>query len=263
MTTANLMESLPELARRIDLAKHVVVGLDFDGTLAPLQSQPDAVTLPEPVRTVLSRLASLPRVTPMIVSGRRLTDVAARVGLANLIYAGNHGLEIRGPGLNFVEPTAAATEQRLHKVTENLRRRLSAVPGFLVEAKGLTTSVHYRNVQPEHRDELASAVREAVDADTTKLVLFTGHAIWEIRPRVSWHKGDAVVWTMQQLGIAASSLAFFLGDDRTDEDAFAALPDGITVKVGSPGTPTEARYWLPDPDAVCAFLVWLEEQLAR
>jgi trehalose 6-phosphate phosphatase len=263
MTTANLMESLPELARKIDLAKHVVVGLDFDGTLAPLQSQPDAVTLSEPVRSVLSRLASLPRVTPMIVSGRRLTDVAARVGLPDLIYAGNHGLEIRGPGLNFVEPTAAATEQRLHKVTENLRARLSDVPGVFVEAKGFTTSVHYRNVRPEHRDELARIVRESVDADATKLVLFTGHAIWEIRPRVSWHKGHALVWTMQQLGIAASSLVFFLGDDRTDEDAFAALPDGITVKVGSPGTPTEARYWLPDPDAVRAFLVWLEEQLAR
>ena len=263
MTTANLMESLPELARRIDLAKHVVVGLDFDGTLAPLQSQPDAVTLSEPVRSVLSRLASLPRVTPMIVSGRRLTDVAARVGLPDLIYAGNHGLEIRGPGLNFVEPTAAATEQRLHKVTEHLRARLSDVPGVFVEAKGFTTSVHYRNVRPEHRDELARIVREAVDANATGLVLSTGHAIWEIRPRVSWHKGHAVVWTMQQLGIGASSLAFFLGDDRTDEDAFAALPDGITVKVGSPGTPTEARYWLPDPDAVRAFLVWLDEQLAR
>ncbi len=107
MTTLNLTESLPEIASRIDRAESILLGLDFDGTLTPIRPRPEEVVLPEPVRAVLARLAGLPRVTLMIVSGRSLGDVASRVGLPQLIYAGNHGLEIRGPGLVFVEPTAA------------------------------------------------------------------------------------------------------------------------------------------------------------
>ena len=196
------------------------------------------------------------------MSGRSLADVAGRVGLPGLIYAGNHGLEIRGPGMAFVEPTAAATERRLHEVMESLQHRLSAVAGALVEPKGLTASVHYRNVAPEHRDELAAVVHQAVDTDKTHLVLSSGHAVWEIRPRVAWHKGNAMVWTIRQLGNSANRLTFFVGDDRTDEDAFASLPDGVTVKVGSPGVPTQARYLLADPDAVHSFLGWLAERVS-
>jgi trehalose 6-phosphate phosphatase len=262
MKPLKLMESLRDISDRIDRAGDILLGLDFDGTLAPIQPRPEDVVLAPPIRALLDRLAGSARVTTMIVSGRAMRDVIGLVGLPGLIYAGNHGLEIEGPGIAFVEPTAAATADRLETVTAHLRTRLANVPGVLVEPKGLTASVHYRNVPDEYQDELAGVVREAASADPDRFVLTSGHKVWEIRPRVTWNKGQALAWTIRQLGETGDRLVFYLGDDRTDEDAFAALPDGITVKVGSPETPTRARYTLPDPDSVHAFLGWLANRLA-
>jgi len=133
------MDNLPEIAGRVDRAESTLLGLDFDGTLTPIRPRPDEVIPSESAREVLARLACLPHVTPMIVSGRGLRDVTDKFGLPGLFYAGNHGLEIEGPGLKFVEPTAAATVQRLKDVTDGLRTRLAGLPGALVEPKGLTT----------------------------------------------------------------------------------------------------------------------------
>lgn len=262
MSTRNLMESLPEIARRIDRAGNILLGLDFDGTLTPIRALPDEVTLPEPVRVVMNRLARLPQVTLMIVSGRSLTDIASRVGLPELIYAGNHGLEIRGPSLVFVEPTAVALVDRLRELTNRLRELLRDVPDALVEPKGLATSVHYRNVAPELCDELAHIVCHAVASDPDHFVLTTGHRVWEILPRVSWHKGRALSWVLDRLNDPAHRLVFYLGDDRTDEDAFATLTDGVTVRVGHAQSSTHARYQLADPAAVERFLTWLAKTLS-
>ena len=191
MTAHDLRDSLSELVHRIDQAETLLLGLDFDGTLTPICPKPDDVILAEPVRALLARLSSLRRIRVLIVSGRSLVDVAGRVGLPDLIYAGDHGLEIRGPGFFFVEPTAAALADRLRELTIRLEELLADIPGALVEPKSLTTSVHYRNVAPEHRDRLARIVHETVDADATRFVLTTGHAVWEVRPRVTWNKGDA------------------------------------------------------------------------
>jgi trehalose 6-phosphate phosphatase len=91
--------------------------------------------------------------------------------------------------------------------------------------------------------------------------LTAGHRVWEIRPCVSWHKGRAVGWVLQHLDDPAHRLVFYLGDDRTDEDAFASLANGVTVNVGHVQSPTHARYQLADPAAVHGFLVWLAEKL--
>jgi trehalose 6-phosphate phosphatase len=263
MTDLDLMDRLPGIADRIDRAETILLGLDFDGTLTPIRQHPDDAVLSKPVRELLDRLARVSRVTLMIVSGRSLVDVASRVGLPELIYAGNHGLEIKGPGVEFVEPTASALADRLRELSGRLEALLAEIPGSLVEPKGLTTSVHYRNVAPEHADHLARIVRETVEADTTRFVLSAGHAVWEIRPPVRWHKGDALLWIIRQLEDCTSPLVFFLGDDRTDEDAFASLPDHVTVRIGSPDDPTLARFRLPDPDSVHVFLEWLADRLAR
>jgi trehalose 6-phosphate phosphatase len=251
------MDVLPEIAARIDRAGSILLGLDFDGTLTPLRPRPDEATLAEPVRALLARLSACGRVTVMIISGRSLPDLAHKVGLPELIYAGDHGLEIQGPGVEFVEPTAATMVQRLEEVTDDLRTRLGGLRGALIEPKRLTTSIHYRNVPPERWNDLARIVHDAVASDPARFALTSGHRVWEIRPRVAWHKGRALDWARQHLGSAADQLVFYLGDDRTDEDAFASLSDGITVMVGEPRQPTRARYWLPDPDSVHAFLDWL------
>lgn len=257
MTTPSLMDNLPEISRRIDRAGHILLGLDFDGTLAPICSHPEDAFLAEPVREVLARLARLPRVTVMIVSGRGLADVASRVGLPQLLYAGNHGMEIQGHRFDFLEPTAAALIDRLQEITSRLEAQLSEVPGALVEPKRLTASVHYRNVAPELWDVIEGLVREALEPDPDRFVLSSGNRVWEIRPSVDWHKGQALDWTLRHIGGEPPGLLFYLGDDRTDEDAFERFPDEITVKIGDRSAPTAARFQLPDPAAVRSFLEWL------
>ena len=93
------------------------------------------------------------------------------------------------------------------------------------------------------------------------MCVLPGRRVWEIRPRVSWHKGSAVNWVASHLEDPDHRLVFFIGDDRTDEDAFASLPEGVTIKVGRAAS-TQARYQLADPAAVELFLAWLLEKLS-
>jgi trehalose-phosphatase len=104
---------------------------------------------------------------------------------------------------------------------------------------------------------VSGLVRETVASEPENFVLTSGHCVWEIRPRVSWHKGEAIRWLAGHLAASAAPLVFYLGDDRTDEDAFACLPGAMTARIGDRTVPTAARYWLPDPQAVFVFLDWL------
>ena len=173
-----------------------------------------------------------------------------------MIYVGNHGLEIEGPGISFVEPTALAFSGRLNELADILQARLSHIPGVLVEPKGLTLGIHYRNVAADRRDKVSRVVREVASIESDRFVLCSGKLVWEIRPRSDWHKGRAMLWTLLHLKLA-DPLIFYLGDDLTDEDAFASLPDAFTVKIGDPSIPTLARYFLEGPTEVREFLEWL------
>jgi trehalose 6-phosphate phosphatase len=101
------LDHLPEIAARLRAAPHILLFLDFDGTLAPIVQDPSLAQMSSGVREALVRLAGSPKVSLTMISGRALWDLRLRVGLENLIYAGNHGLEISGPGMDFVEPVAA------------------------------------------------------------------------------------------------------------------------------------------------------------
>jgi trehalose 6-phosphate phosphatase len=217
--------------------------------------------LEEPVRAVLARLNRLPRVDVMIASGRSMADVRSRVGLPQLSSSGTHGLEIEGRGLAFVEPVARAAAAPLHELCGRAEKLLARVPGAVLEQKGLTASVHYRTAPTERWDEITQIARQVVASDPDRFVLSAGHRIWEIRPRVAWHKGKAVNWVVEHLPDPRRRLVIYVGDDQTDEDAFASLPDGVTVNVGR-GASTQARYQLADPAAVEMFLRWLLEKLS-
>lgn len=262
MMPLDLLGSLAEIAGRIDDSGSLLLGLDFDGTLTPIRTRPELATLDDSVRAVLARLARQPHVTVMIASGRSLMDVSSRVGLSGLIYAGNHGLEIRGGGLNFVEPTAEAWANSLRELTLRLEALVAEVPGAVVEQKGLTTSVHYRNVPVELWELVSDVVHDVVGGDADRFIVTGGNRIWEIRPRVDWNKGRALHWVIERIERPGRTLVFYIGDDRTDEDAFVAHHQAVTVKVGPEWSPTAARYKASDPVEVEKFLNWLADHLA-
>jgi trehalose 6-phosphate phosphatase len=258
--TEPLLDYLPDLAARLGAAGHVFLFVDFDGTLAPIVEDPDMAQMPAGTRRVLSTLATKENLSLGIISGRSLPDLQQRVGLKNIIYAGNHGLEISGPGLNLVNPTAAMQVEPLRELAQDLRNRLLHIPGVLVENKILTASVHFRRAPANCREAIRRTVEAAVDSTGKLFCVTPGLEVLEIKPRVNWNKGSAVRWIEEKLD-RGTSLTVFVGDDITDEDAFAALPDGITVRVGPHGK-TSARYHLETQESVPELLLWFADATA-
>ena len=251
----SLFQELYKIEERIRAAAKVSLFLDFDGTLALLKEHPADAQLDTPTRETLSRISHNERIITTIISGRAASDLRSRVGVENLIYAGNHGLEIRGRQFSFLEPTAAARQDELRRLSTELAARLEPIAGAVVENKGLTASVHYRGAPVRELTRIENTIRALTSPIAEAFVVRPGKMAFEIVPRTGWHKGSAVLWINQHIG-NENTLPIYVGDDTTDEDAFGALPEGITVKVGS-FTVTSARYYVADPPAVHEFLIWL------
>jgi trehalose 6-phosphate phosphatase len=254
-----LFDALDEVAARVRAAPHVLLGCDFDGALAPVYDHPASATLSNEVRGPLADLATSGRVTVVIVSGRTAADLRERANVPGLIVAGNHGLELAGPGWEHVDPAVAENGPAISQLASKLERALEAIPGVAVEDKGLSVTVHYRHAPPDQHEAVRAAIHGVLSNSSHPFVLTAGRMCHDLRPRVYWHKGEAVKWLLAHVGQPAA-LVVFVGGDPTDEDAFAALPDGITVRVGC-GPETLAHYHVDGPDGVRKFLEWLRNQM--
>ena len=243
----SMKEVLNEVLGRIR-APAASLYLDFDGTLAPIAPEPSEARLDESVRRALLAILGTKRMTIGVISGRAVEDLQARVGVAGIVYSGNHGLEILGPGLRFVESTALAAVDDLHHVSKQLVASLWPIPGIRVEDKRLTATVHYRLVADCHVPAIHDVTAQAVRPYASRLQIRSGKKSINVTPRTGWNKGTAVLWINRHLGIPARS-AIYVGDDATDEDAFEALRDGVTIKVGA-SDETLARYLLSGPGEV-------------
>ena len=243
-------------------AGRMLVALDFDGTLADIVADPAVAALHATVEPPLRRLAARPDTDVAIVSGRALEDVRARVPIPELYLAGNHGLEIEGPGVSQVHREAASVRPQLVRCATELRRRLGEVPGVETEDKGLSLSVHYRRaVYPEEAGRRVRALLEELCGGDPRLRLTAGKMVHEVRPAVDWDKGRATAFLQQALRASHGSLVptIFIGDDVTDEDAFRVVAaDGAGVLVTSelPGD-TAATTFVRSPREVAELLATL------
>lgn len=258
-----LAAALADIARRVRAAPGVWVGTDFDGTLARYTDDPDEATLTAGGRDALAALAACARTAVAVVSGRDLPNLRGRIGLAGIGYAGNHGLEIELPGGDrFEHPAAAGLRPEMARLAGELRSAVAGLPGAWVQDKGLTLTVHYRRTPEPLHPTVGKVVQDVVFPPSPSrgegrkgFRVRPGVLNWEVRPPADWDKGSAVAWLRDRQS-PAGALAFFLGDDHTDEDAFRALPGGVTVLVG-PVRATAAAYHAADPAAVVDFLRWL------
>lgn len=229
------------------------VFLDYDGTLTPIVSQPEDAWLSDSMRQTLRELAARAPVVA-ILSGRDLDDVRRRVNIDSIVYAGSHGFDIAGPrGLRrqmateFL-PTLDLAEKELHAA-------LDGISGARVERKRFSIAAHYRNVNENDLAKIEQAVGE-VATRHRKLRRINGKKVYELLPDVAWDKGKAVLWLLETLGLERGNIrSIYIGDDRTDEDAFRALEQrGIGILVSEQSQPTAARYSLRDPAEVERFL---------
>jgi len=258
----HLLSAWSEVAEQLRSARHILLLLDYDGTLTPIVERPELASLPVGTGQLLEALAGKRCLTLAIISGRALADLKQKVGVNNIVYAGNHGLEIEGPQVSYVSPAAEESRPLLRQMYGELSQALGAIKGVLVEDKGLTLSVHYRQVAEGRSAEVRSIFERITGnaARSGKIGITWGKKVYEVRPAVAWDKGKVVKMLMGQ---KRGTLPIYLGDDLSDEDGFKAIESyggGISVFVGERDHPTSARYFLESPHEVAKFLGLLLEE---
>lgn len=217
---------------------------DIDGTISPIAATPEAARVSDDAREQLRILAQRLDCVAAI-SGRSASDAAAMVGIPHMQYIGNHGLEVWRDGvaepIAEARPYAAAVGAVLRVAQEQL-----TLPGILVEHKGVTGSIHYRQAaDPAAAEAAIAAVLQSL-ANAHGLRLTQGRMVWELRPPLEVNKGTAVRRLVSQYKLKS---VIFLGDDRTDADAFTVLRElrqrgeCVTISVGvlAPETPSIVR----------------------
>lgn len=232
--------------------------LDYDGTLTPLRRHPRDARLSRGMRRVLRALAQRADTDVSVVSGRSLADVRRMVGDSSLTYAGNHGLEVEGPGI-----PAFRHEDLVHYAerADALARELEGIEedGAWTEAKGPTLTFHFREVPEGKRASLVQKTRAIMLAHGYQAR--EAHAALEARPPIGWDKGRAVLHVLRERygpDWSERVRVVYVGDDQTDEDAFHFLAGlALTFRVGSADSPTSAQRRLPNVDAVEKLIDWL------
>nr|GME13645.1 probable trehalose-phosphate phosphatase 2 [Ipomoea batatas] len=257
--------------------KQIVVFLDYDGTLSPIVSDPDKAFMSAPMRLAVHEVAR--HFPTAIISGRSRDKVFGFVELDEVYYAGSHGMDIMGPatqvksydakyqtrtvdkkvGFIFLRATPTRFLHSFFKMLGELKEATCDVKGAFIEDNRFCISVHYRQVLEKDYALLEKKVH-AILSNYPKFHVTIGKKVLEIRPSIKWNKGHALLYLLEALGFSDSTnnvFPFYIGDDKTDEDAFKVLKSraqGCPIIVSSVPKETMASYSLRDPLEVLAFL---------
>lgn len=230
------------------------VFLDYDGVLTPIVDRPEDARMSPAMRRVVSELAR--RCLVCVVSGRDRAVVQELMGVNNLIVAGSHGFDIWHPERGTLTHEAASGfEELIATVTDQLRDQVGGLSGVAVEPKRASVAVHYRLAGADARQRVTDEVERLLSERPDELKVTPGKLVYELQPKLDWHKGKAVLYLLDTLGQSGPDLVpLYLGDDVTDEDAFRALHGrGVSIYVGSVDEldhRTEAEFWLDSVDEV-------------
>lgn len=210
-----------------------LLAFDYDGTLAPIVSDPTQARMPAHTRALLERLA---RKFPLaVVSGRGRSDVARLLdGVKVVEVVGNHGFEGGDALSDAYLRTVAGWRQ-------TLEQELATLPGVSVEDKRYSLAVHFRHApDPESARRRIAAVAETLAGAR----LIGGKAVVNVVPEDAPHKGDALLALQKRLG---SPRVLYVGDDDTDEDVFRLKrsADFLCIRVGQSDR-SAAEYFIAD-----------------
>lgn len=245
--------------------RRIAVFLDYDGTLSPIVDDPDKAFMSPVMRAAVRNVAKY--FPTAIVSGRSRKKVFEFVKLTELYYAGSHGMDIvtsaaahateKCKEANLFQP-ACEFLPMIDEVSKCLVEVTSSIEGARVENNKFCVSVHYRNVAEKDWKVVAGLVKQVLEA-FPRLKVTNGRMVLEVRPVIDWDKGKAVEFLLRSLGLSDSEdvVPIYIGDDRTDEDAFKVLRErscGYGILVSQVPKDTEAFYSLRDPSEVMGFL---------
>ncbi|NDK89247.1 trehalose-phosphatase [Gordonia desulfuricans] len=235
----------------------LLVASDFDGCLAPIVSRPeDARPLPES-RAALLDAAALERTPVAVISGRALTDLARLSGLGDsaITLIGSHGSEF---DTGFPQEITAGHRDLLARIVGEFRSIAADHPGVTVETKPVSTALHVRNATAGDAESALTRARRG-PASWDGVEATEGKAVIELAV-IETSKGIALDVLRERSG---ADVVIYLGDDVTDEKAFAHLRTGtdLSIKVGTGNT--LAQYRIDDPYAVAAVLAHVAARRAE
>ncbi|XP_058211517.1 probable trehalose-phosphate phosphatase C [Rhododendron vialii] len=261
----------------ITRGKKIVVCLDYDGTLSNIVDNPEKAFMTDKMRMVLREVAR--HFPTAIISGRGREKVSDFVDLDNVYYAGSHGLDIaaplRSPTYGDPKHQSRALDRKgnevvlfqpakkylpaIEKILSTLNEKTRSIQGVMIENNKFCVSVHFRHVRDEDFCTLEKLVNSVLQ-EYEEFRISIGKKVFEIRPDMEWNKGHALNYFIDTLGLGSSNdvLPLYIGDDRTDEDAFKAIRnrgEGFPIVVSSSPKDTAALYSLRNPLEVNKFLI--------
>jgi trehalose-phosphatase len=259
--TSQLFYDWQSVAARLHDAASIALFLDFDGTLAPLTGDPRKAVMNRAARAALLRLSGHPWVRTWVISGRREADLRELVGpVPGLTLLGVHGGTRMGGAAGAVSGrlVAKGVLRIVGDALRGLAASLNGSSGVLIEDKEMAFAVHHRNASDAEVARARRLLDRVISEHRGALRIVPGDRVWEVLPREIRGKGDAVrrEWRRR----LPRALPIYIGNDGTDESAFAALTEGITARVGA-AKPTRAQYALRDCAEVARFLEQLEEEI--
>jgi trehalose 6-phosphate phosphatase len=230
---------------------HLALLLDVDGTILDIAPTPESVWVPRGLRDTLVRLWRLTDGALAFVSGRQLSDLDRIFFPLELPAIGGHGAELR-------VAVGAMSGYRRPSLDPDLKRKLAAIaetgPNIILEDKGYSLALHYRLAPDTERTVRESAERICAEVPAGDVELLPGKAMVEIK-QAGFNKASAVRELMTCPPFAARR-PLFIGDDVTDRDVFAVMPEfrGIAISVGEQyptadfcfERPADVRRWLDD-----------------
>jgi trehalose 6-phosphate phosphatase len=244
-----------EIRAHLRSADHLALFLDFDGTLVNLRNHPKDVRVPAEVPRVLTRLVQHGNVSVALVSGRSVASLRVLLDVEGVRYFGLQGTERDG------KPPALrkAAVQHLSLAKREAQTKLRKLPGIWIEDKKPIFSVHYRRASASTIRTASEVLAAILERHGNALHTLNGNCVWEVLPAEIRGKSAAPQAVLPRLTGKIASI--YIGDDGTDEVAFAALPGQITVRVGEKRR-TRACFYLHDPADVLRFLSRVEELLS-
>ena len=245
-----------QVAQRYRNAARRIIFLDYDGTLVPFSRYPETAVPDEQLLAQLKRLVADAANTLVIVSGRKQEFLDRWFGDLPLVLVAEHGAFIRTPSAGWSSEVDADQAWKQH-VLPVLQRYADRCTGAFTEEKSLSLVWHYRNADPGisllRSGELKDELRELVSHDS-KLQVIEGHKVIEVK-RSGYDKGTVA---LKLLALAAYDFILAIGDDKTDEDLFRALPEqALTIKIGVMAS--LAKYNFKDQQGVLKLMDHLQQ----
>ncbi|XP_037411506.1 probable trehalose-phosphate phosphatase 4 [Triticum dicoccoides] len=207
------------------------------------------------MRDAVQEIASL--CATSVVSGRARDKVKNFIMLENLHYAGSHGSDIKLSDETEAYEPASEYQPVINQARERMEEVIRKIKGASVENNRFIFSVHYREVDKKERQLVKKLVKETTKG-FSELIVTDGDMVHEVCPKAEFNKGFAVKYILEQLARknnwdSSQVVAIFIGDDKTDEDAFKVLrgrAGGLGILVSKERKWTKASYSLEDPAEV-------------